>query len=51
MNPRSFQILCPGLDGIFGTGYHYPSGADYNVNNNDDVTNFSNGKLENETSN
>jgi prepilin-type N-terminal cleavage/methylation domain-containing protein len=51
VNPRAFQIICPGMDGIFGTGNHFPTGSDYNSNNYDDITNFSNGKLENEMNN
>ena len=40
VNPKTFQILCPGLDGIYGTGNHYPDGTDYDPHNFDDVTNF-----------
>jgi hypothetical protein len=40
VNPTTFQILSPGLDGRFGTGRDYPSGSDYNADNYDDVTNF-----------
>ena len=70
LNPQSFQILCPGLDGLFGvatigsyienpttgesadaTGRFapiYPDGLNYADAMKDDVTNFSNGKLEND---
>ncbi len=73
MNPRSYQILCPGLDGFFspcssaaskggvyllGTeskdknGRYapiYPDGLNYGTNTQDDITNFSNGKLSDDT--
>jgi prepilin-type N-terminal cleavage/methylation domain-containing protein len=48
VNPRSFQILCAGLDGQFGAGNQFPAGEDYDAANRDDLTNFSGGKtLEN----
>jgi prepilin-type N-terminal cleavage/methylation domain-containing protein len=46
VNPLTFQILCCGLDGIFGAGNCYPSGVAtgtgtaYNAANYDDITNF-----------
>ena len=66
INPKSFQLLCPGLDGAFdasstGTGpnsvseaksangYYapiYPDGMNYSGGTMDDITNFSNGKLQ-----
>jgi hypothetical protein len=42
--PDTFQILCPGNDGEFGSGIHFPGGADYNQANLDDIANFSNGE-------
>jgi hypothetical protein len=48
----SYQILSPGLDGKFGAGNSYPTGAAvgdataYTPENYDDITNFSNGKIE-----
>jgi prepilin-type N-terminal cleavage/methylation domain-containing protein len=41
VNPRSYQILCAGLDGQFGAGQKFPSGEDYDAANRDDLTNFS----------
>jgi prepilin-type N-terminal cleavage/methylation domain-containing protein len=50
VNPQSFQLLCPGLDGLYGatsgTAPLYPDGSNYGKNTFDDVTNFSRGKLE-----
>lgn len=54
VNPQSFQLLCPGLDGIYGgtTGGspvgsnppQYPSGLNYNPSTGvDDMTNFTQG--------
>ncbi len=45
VNPQSYQLLCPGLDGIYGnTGGNpplYPAGTNYDQNNGiDDMTNF-----------
>lgn len=51
--PSSFQILCAGQDGVFGadpTGTmtdkrkFYPSGINYQVEDRDNITNFSEGK-------
>lgn len=52
MNPDSFQIRSFGRDGRWGAtpetpwGVQFPTGADYNTENKDDITNFSNGTLE-----
>jgi len=56
MNPTTFQILCAGLDGHFG--YHdssdpkpdtdvkfFPGGTNYQDEDNDNITNFSGGRL------
>ena len=46
VNPKSFQILCPGMDGVYGPGNSYPTGArcggrkPYTKANYDDITNF-----------
>jgi prepilin-type N-terminal cleavage/methylation domain-containing protein len=59
VNPTTFQILCPGLDGMYwnpntnpatGTAYPtpgntYPTGDDYTTGQYDDITNFSGGTL------
>ncbi len=48
VNPTSFQILCPGLDGAYNTptpstpGF-YPAGTNYGTNTRDDITNFASG--------
>jgi len=47
VNPDSFQIHSPGLDGIHGGGTQYPSGEDYQEVDYDDQTNFSGGTLKN----
>lgn len=50
MNPTSFQIICAGQDGEFGdptidTGVKaFPSGVNYQDEDKDNITNFSNGK-------
>ncbi|MGA2066906.1 MAG: type II secretion system protein [Thermoguttaceae bacterium] len=54
VNPQSFQLLCPGLDGIYGattdgTPPRYPDGNNYGQNTFDDITNFAKGKLESDT--
>lgn len=41
INADSFQILCPGQDGVYGAGNHFPGGADYDKFNLDDIANFS----------
>jgi prepilin-type N-terminal cleavage/methylation domain-containing protein len=51
VNPKTYQLLCPGLDGKYGnysSGTEpfplYPSGANYDqANGVDDMTNFTNG--------
>jgi prepilin-type N-terminal cleavage/methylation domain-containing protein len=52
INAKSFQLLCPGLDGKYGNYTsaaiascpQYPAGANYDpVNGSDDMTNFTNG--------
>ena len=39
-NQDTFQILCPGMDGAYGYGIHYPAGTDYTSANYDDIANF-----------
>ena len=43
INPKTYQVLCPGNDGKFGHGCHYPNGEDYDEANFDDLTSFSRG--------
>ena len=49
INPQSYQLLCPGLDGIYGPTTdsnppQYPSGTNYNPTTGiDDMTNFTQG--------
>jgi len=51
VNPDSFQLLCPGMDGSYGdplprdTFRVYPDGENYAPETDDDITNFSNGRL------
>jgi hypothetical protein len=51
VNPQSYQLLCPGLDGIYGATTdkkppQYPSGTNYDPNNGiDDMTNFTQGVM------
>jgi prepilin-type N-terminal cleavage/methylation domain-containing protein len=61
VNSNSFQIVCSGLDGLFGTGGKsmtfagatpsivtgklFPTGVGYSDDDNDNVTNFSDGQL------
>ena len=56
VNPKTFQIICPGMDGVYGPGNSYPNGAyqnggsilatnyptanAYTPSNYDDITNF-----------
>jgi prepilin-type N-terminal cleavage/methylation domain-containing protein len=45
VNPQSFQLMCPGLDGLYsatkdGNPPRYPDGTNYQGNTFDDVTNF-----------
>lgn len=52
VNPTGFQILCAGQDGEFGAVSNgsgplvklYPSGENYTIEDNDNITNFSNGR-------
>ena len=51
MNPTTFQILCAGQDGVFGSSStastyprRFPSGLNYSEDEMDNVTNFSDGK-------
>ena len=50
VNTQSYQLLCPGLDGVYdspttnGNPPQYPSGTNYNQTNGlDDMTNFTSG--------
>jgi hypothetical protein len=49
VNPQSFQLLCPGLDGKYGSTTdknpgQYPKGSNYDPNFGlDDMTNFTKG--------
>ena len=43
INPKSYQLFSPGRDGKYGCGVQYPSGADYDAQRKDDVSNFTNG--------
>ena len=43
MNPKSYQLFSPGLDGKYGSGVQYPSGTDYDAQRKDDMSNFTNG--------
>ncbi len=38
-----YQIFGPGLDGMYGSGIQYPSGADYDEARKDDMSNFTRG--------
>ena len=40
INPKSFQLFSPGKDGKYGSGVQYPSGADYDAQRMDDMSNF-----------
>jgi hypothetical protein len=44
IDPAKYQILCPGNDGKFGAGNHYPGGSDYDAANLDDIASFSKGE-------
>ena len=55
IKPNSFQLLCAGLDGVFGdttetlspeTAPVYPRGENYGVGQWDNLANFSTGTLE-----
>jgi hypothetical protein len=43
VNPKSYQLFSPGSDGKYGTGVQYPSGADYDAQRQDDMSNFTAG--------
>jgi type II secretory pathway pseudopilin PulG len=43
INGPTYQILCPGCDGKYGAGNHYPGGTDYDAANLDDMANFAQG--------
>ena len=47
VNPASYQLLCPGMDGQFGqygSAPLYPAGTNYDQKNGlDDMTNFTSG--------
>jgi prepilin-type N-terminal cleavage/methylation domain-containing protein len=45
VQPDSFQIHCPGIDGKHGPGKDYPAGSDYGDDDYDDQTDFSGGPL------
>jgi hypothetical protein len=40
LNPKSYQIRSPGLDGKHGSGAQFPTGGDYDQHQYDDVANF-----------
>jgi len=50
MNPTSFQLICAGLDGEFGSEESdsdtkaFPNGENYNEEDKDNITNFSGGR-------
>jgi hypothetical protein len=44
IEPEKYQIICPGNDGKFGAGNHFPGGTDYDEANMDDMTSFSRGE-------
>jgi hypothetical protein len=43
INPKSYQLFSPGLDGKYGSGVQYPSGTDYDAQRKDDMSNFTAG--------
>jgi hypothetical protein len=43
VNARSYQLFSPGMDGKYGSGVQYPSGADYDAQRLDDMSSFTNG--------
>lgn len=43
VNPKTFQIRCPGPDGRFGSGVRWPTGEDYDPPQYDDMGNFGEG--------
>jgi Tfp pilus assembly protein PilE len=43
INRDTYQVLSPGVDGKFGSGFHFPNGPDYDQANLDDMANFTRG--------
>jgi hypothetical protein len=43
INAKTYQLFGPGKDGKYGAGVQYPSGADYDENRKDDMSNFTQG--------
>ena len=43
VNPKSYQLFSPGMDGKYGSGVQYPSGTDYDAQRKDDMSSFTNG--------
>jgi len=53
INPKGYQILCAGRDGVYGTGTNYPGGVSvsttitaYTDTQYDDMSNFTDGTME-----
>ena len=47
INPKTYQIICAGLDGKFGTSDGFPpSGTDANKDHYDNLSNFTPGTME-----
>jgi hypothetical protein len=40
INPTTYQLFGPGLDGKYGSGVQYPNGTDYDEQRKDDMSNF-----------
>ncbi len=43
INPTTYQLFGPGIDGKYGSGVQYPNGADYDEQRKDDMSNFMQG--------
>jgi hypothetical protein len=43
INPDTYQVLSPGVDGMYGKGCRFPSGIDYDDSNLDDMATFTRG--------
>ena len=43
VSPKSYQLFSPGMDGKYGSGVQYPSGADYDAQRLDDMSSFTMG--------
>jgi hypothetical protein len=43
INSTTYQLFGPGVDGKYGSGIQYPSGADYDEARKDDMSNFTQG--------